>query len=136
MTDTATTEYQHLPGEDGTEELLINMGPQHPSTHGVLRLVLTLDGEKSFNLILLREDIRLGLRLEGVAVDAWLDGQWKELAKAESIGSCHLWRLPETRSNKVRVRVTKSPVCPALSDFGLYLEPAFPAWQPPVGGGR
>ncbi len=28
-----------------TEELLVNMGPQHPSTHGVLRLVLTIDGE-------------------------------------------------------------------------------------------
>ena len=29
-----------------TDELVINMGPQHPSTHGVLRLVLRLDGEK------------------------------------------------------------------------------------------
>ncbi len=28
-----------------TEEMEINMGPQHPSTHGVLRLVLGLDGE-------------------------------------------------------------------------------------------
>ena len=28
-----------------TEELLINMGPQHPATHGVLRLVLHTDGE-------------------------------------------------------------------------------------------
>lgn len=28
-----------------TEELLINMGPQHPSTHGVLRLVVRTDGE-------------------------------------------------------------------------------------------
>lgn len=28
-----------------TDEMVINMGPQHPSTHGVLRLVLTLDGE-------------------------------------------------------------------------------------------
>ena len=29
----------------GDEHLVVNMGPQHPSTHGVLRLVLTLDGE-------------------------------------------------------------------------------------------
>ena len=28
-----------------TDEMLVNMGPQHPSTHGVLRLVLRPDGE-------------------------------------------------------------------------------------------
>src|ERR1700730_16491052 len=28
-----------------TEEMLVNMGPQHPSTHGVLRLVLRTEGE-------------------------------------------------------------------------------------------
>ncbi|PKQ30150.1 MAG: NADH-quinone oxidoreductase subunit NuoD [Actinobacteria bacterium HGW-Actinobacteria-10] len=35
-------------GVDGlnTEHLIINMGPQHPSTHGVLRLMIEVDGEE------------------------------------------------------------------------------------------
>ena len=28
-----------------TQEILVNMGPQHPSTHGVFRMVLSVDGE-------------------------------------------------------------------------------------------
>jgi len=33
------------PGELRTEEMVINLGPQHPSTHGVLRLEVLTDGE-------------------------------------------------------------------------------------------
>src|SRR4051812_2170224 len=33
------------------ETMLLNMGPQHPSTHGVLRLLLELDGENVVNCI-------------------------------------------------------------------------------------
>jgi NADH-quinone oxidoreductase subunit D len=32
-------------GKFSTEEMILNIGPQHPSTHGVLRIVLELDGE-------------------------------------------------------------------------------------------
>src|SRR4029453_8302178 len=32
-------------GDFSTEEMILNIGPQHPSTHGVLRVVLELDGE-------------------------------------------------------------------------------------------
>ena len=31
--------------EEGRQELVLNMGPHHPSTHGVLRFVLHTDGE-------------------------------------------------------------------------------------------
>ena len=40
---TAAEPGQNRTGEDRT--LVLNMGPQHPSTHGVLRLVLEIDGE-------------------------------------------------------------------------------------------
>ena len=40
MPDSHTVEF-----DVRTDEMLVNMGPQHPSTHGVLRLVLRTDGE-------------------------------------------------------------------------------------------
>ncbi|TAK25535.1 MAG: NADH dehydrogenase (quinone) subunit D [Chloroflexota bacterium] len=43
MTDATQLRGATLVEEDG--RLLLNMGPQHPATHGVLRLVLELDGE-------------------------------------------------------------------------------------------
>jgi NADH-quinone oxidoreductase subunit D len=47
MSDTRTTGF---PGVEqtvlGADEIIINMGPQHPSTHGVLRVKLKLDGER------------------------------------------------------------------------------------------
>lgn len=36
---------QRAPEEKGVKNLTINFGPQHPAAHGVLRLVLELDGE-------------------------------------------------------------------------------------------
>jgi NADH-quinone oxidoreductase subunit D len=51
MGDYSTTEFSGAGGSAdmtvlGADEIIINMGPQHPSTHGVLRVRLKLDGEK------------------------------------------------------------------------------------------
>jgi NADH-quinone oxidoreductase subunit D len=43
LSEAEAAEVEADPGED--ETMIINMGPQHPSTHGVLRLMLELDGE-------------------------------------------------------------------------------------------
>jgi alpha-L-fucosidase len=96
-------------------------------------VMVNLAGEKTFNMIRLREDIRLGQRVDEVAVDAWQNGAWREIAKAQSIGACRLWRVNEVKTDKVRIRVTRAAVCPALSDFGLYFEPPVPKGSPNTG---
>jgi NADH-quinone oxidoreductase subunit D len=51
--EVAFEELKHLVSERALqgETVLLNMGPQHPSTHGVLRLLLELDGETVINCI-------------------------------------------------------------------------------------
>lgn len=87
-------------------------------------LELNLGARKTFNVIRLRENIKLGQRIDGVAIDVFEDGGWKEIATATSIGANRLIRLDENiTTSKVRLRITGAPVCIALSDFGLYKEP-------------
>ena len=51
--DITVDELKHLVSDRALqgETMLLNMGPQHPSTHGVLRLLLELDGEVVVNCI-------------------------------------------------------------------------------------
>ena len=75
-------------------------------------------------MIRIRENIKLGQRIEAVAIDAWVDMQWKEIGTATSIGGNRLIRLQnQIESDKVRLSILKSPVCIALTDFGLFFDP-------------
>ncbi len=77
-----------------------------------------------FNIIRLRENIKLGQRIERVAIDVKEGEEWKELAQATSIGANRLVRLPDfVTASEIRIRILESPVCIALSDIGVFREP-------------
>jgi alpha-L-fucosidase len=91
---------------------------------GVTNASLTLEFKKpvTFNVVRLREYLPLGQRVEGFALDQWQNGQWVQFTTGTSIGSCRLIRGEKITTDKVRLRITDSPVCPAISEFGLFAE--------------
>jgi alpha-L-fucosidase len=89
-------------------------------------LVLDLGQPVTFNVVRLREHIPLGQRVDRFALDAWQEGKWEEFAAGTSIGAQRLVITRDVTASKVRLRITQAPVCPAISELGLYARPAEP----------
>jgi alpha-L-fucosidase len=85
-------------------------------------LVLDLGKPVTFNIVRIREHLPLGQRVEAFALDQFKDGQWVEFGKGTSIGNCRLVRGDAVTTDKVRLRIVKSPVCPAIAEVGLFAE--------------
>jgi alpha-L-fucosidase len=74
-----------------------------------------------FDMVRLRECIRLGQRVDRFAVDHWKDGAWTALAEATSIGNCRIVRLrEEVRASRVRLRIKEAAAEPAIAEFALF----------------
>lgn len=85
-------------------------------------LEINLPTPQEFDIIRLRENIKLGQRLDSVIIDVYRDDNWYPLAKATSIGATRLIKLEKPiRAAKLRVQLY-APVAPTLSDFGLFKE--------------
>jgi alpha-L-fucosidase len=85
-------------------------------------LTLDLGREVTFNVVRLREYLPLGQRVDAVALDRWQAGDWEEFGRATSIGSCRLIHGASVTTTRVRLRVTRAPVCPAIAEVGLFAE--------------
>jgi Alpha-L-fucosidase len=85
-------------------------------------LEIKLKSPAKFDLIQLRENIKLGQRIDSVSIERWENNSWKPLAKATSIGANRLIKLeqPQTAS-RLRLHIY-APVAITLSDFGLFNE--------------
>ena len=93
--------------------------------NGVKRASLTIDFGKptKFNRFLVQEYIRLGQRVKSFSVEAWVNGAWKELAKATTIGYKRILRFPSVTATKVRFNITDAKSCPVISNIGIYNAP-------------
>ncbi|HYW42604.1 MAG TPA: alpha-L-fucosidase [Bryobacteraceae bacterium] len=86
-------------------------------------VVFDMGHHVTFNVIRLRENIRLGQRVDAFAVDEGKDGGWSPVAEATSIGACRLIRTEkDVTTSRVRLRITQAAACPAISEFGLFRE--------------
>ena len=87
-------------------------------------LILSWAHPVTFNVVSLREHLPLGQRVTAWALDTWQDGQWQQFAGGQAIGPRRLWRGPFVTTTKLRLRITDAPVCPAISEIGVFAEPA------------
>jgi alpha-L-fucosidase len=85
-------------------------------------IVLEFPQPVTFNVARIREYLPLGQRVGGFVLERWQDGKWEEFASGASIGNCRLVRGKDMTTSKVRLRVTNSPVGPAISEMGLFYE--------------
>jgi alpha-L-fucosidase len=83
--------------------------------------IIELHRPAAFDVVRLREDIRLGQRVDAFAIDAWQDGAWSPIAEGSSIGPRRVIRLNGPLSTtRVRLRITQAAAIPVLAEFGLY----------------
>ncbi|KLT64078.1 alpha-L-fucosidase [Pedobacter sp. BMA] len=82
---------------------------------------IDLKTEKTFDIISLQEYIPLGQRIEAYTIEVLQDKHWNKVFDGTSIGAKRLIQLDQpVKTNKVRINITKSPVCIILSEIGLY----------------
>lgn len=85
---------------------------------------IRLAGPATFDVIRLREQIRLGQRVDAFEIDAWIDGDWKKIHSGKTIGTQVLVRISQpTTTDRLRLRVTESAAVPCLSEFSLFRMP-------------
>ncbi|MBN2181877.1 MAG: alpha-L-fucosidase [Sedimentisphaerales bacterium] len=88
-------------------------------------ITITLKENKTFNRIVIQEHIRdFGQRIEKFAVDAFMDGQWQQITDGQTVGYKRICRIQTVTTDKIRIRVSESRICPTIGNFGLYFEPS------------
>lgn len=84
-------------------------------------ILITTPQPITLNRLVVQEAINAcGERVEKHAVEAWVNGAWKEIASATNIGYKRILRFPEVTTNKIRIRFVESRQTPAISTVSAH----------------
>ncbi len=86
-------------------------------------IVFNLKGKKTFDVLLLQEEIRVGQRIESFQLDYWNGIKWKKITDGTTVGYKRLLRFDPVTTKKVRLQITSSRRNPTLAEFGLFNRP-------------
>ena len=88
-----------------------------------IQLELDLESPKTFDVIELREDLKLGQRIAAFHVQVELDGVWQEFGSGYTVGYKRLLRGSVVEAQKIRVTITEAQALPLLTKISLYKTP-------------
>ena len=89
-----------------------------------IQLELDLGTPKTFDVIELREDLKLGQRIAAFHVQVELDGVWQEFGSGYTVGYKRLLRGSVVEAQKIRVTITEAQDLPVLTKISLYKTPS------------
>ena len=111
-----------LAGAKGPEEVLDGKDDTYLLLKGSKKeFVVKMPSPVTLNRIMLQEAVATnGERVEKHAVDAWIDGAWKEIVVSTNIGYKRILRFPEVTTDKLRFRLLESRLTPAISHISAH----------------
>ncbi len=86
-------------------------------------ITLQFNKNVSFNRFLVQEPISLGQRVKSFSVDAYINGNWKEIARETTIGYKRILRFPTVEASQVRLNILDAKSCPLISNLEIYDAP-------------
>ncbi len=82
--------------------------------------VYSLRPDAEINVVMLREDIMKGQRVEAFTVEALTDDGWKEVGKGTTIGYKRMLRFPAVKAGKLRVKIDKCRLTAHVNQVAAY----------------
>ena len=86
---------------------------------------IEFEQDKVFDVISIQEFIELGQRVSDFNVEAFINGEYKEIFKGRTIGYKRLIRINPIKTKKIKINFLKSLDIPLINNIGVFKQPKY-----------